>query len=62
MCKKCCGSGSVWINIKFTGKIRIRIKLISWTRLRIRIITLQMTSQRVWHMSLFKHFFKVLSL
>jgi hypothetical protein len=35
---------------------RLRIKVISWIR-----INLQMTSQNVWNMSLFKHFLKVLS-
>jgi hypothetical protein len=33
----------------------MRIKTISWIR-----INLQMTSQNVWNMSLFEHFFKVL--
>ncbi len=47
--------------------VRIRIKVISWIRIRI-LINLQMTSQNVWNltmeycMSLFEHFFKVLSL
>jgi hypothetical protein len=36
-----------------------RIKVISWIRVRIN---LQMTSQNVWNLSLFKHFVKVLSL
>jgi hypothetical protein len=41
-------------------QIRIRNIVISWIRSRIK---LQMTSQSVWnHMSLFEHFFKVLSL
>jgi hypothetical protein len=35
--------------------IRIRIKVISWIRIRI---SLQMTSQNVWNMSLFEHFFQ----
>jgi hypothetical protein len=52
-------------------RIRIRIKVISWIRFRIRIkviswirilIILKMTSKNVWKMSLFEHFFKVLSL
>jgi hypothetical protein len=34
-------------------RIRIRIKVISWFRIRI---SLQMTSQNVWNMSLFEHF------
>ncbi len=38
-------------------KIRIRIKVTSWIRIRIRI-NLQMTSQSVWNMSIFEHFFK----
>ncbi len=41
------------------GRSRIHIKVISWIRIRIN---LQMTSQNVWNMSLFEHFFKVLSL
>jgi hypothetical protein len=40
---------------------RIRINVISWTRIRIGI-SLQLTSQSVWKMSLFEHFSKVLSL
>jgi hypothetical protein len=40
-------------------RIWIRIKGISLIRIRI---TLQMTSQNVWNMSLFEHFFKDLSL
>jgi hypothetical protein len=44
-------------------RIRIRIKVISSIRKQIRIrITLQMTSQNVWNVSLFEHFFKDLSL
>jgi hypothetical protein len=36
--------------------------VISWIRNRIRIrINLQMTSQNVWNMSLYEHFFKGLS-
>jgi hypothetical protein len=42
-------------------KIRIRIKVVSWIRNRIRI-NLQMTSQNVWNMSRFEHFFKWVSL
>jgi hypothetical protein len=38
---------------------RIRIKVISLIRININ---LQMTSQNVWNVSLFEHFFKVLSL
>jgi hypothetical protein len=41
--------------------IRICIKVISWIRIRIRI-NLQMTSQNVWDMSLFEHFFMSLNL
>jgi hypothetical protein len=41
------------------GRIQIRFKVISWIWIRI---SLQMTSQNVWNMSLFEHFFKVLSL
>jgi hypothetical protein len=41
------------------GRIQIRFKVISWIRIRI---SLQMTSQNVWKMSLFEHFFKVLRL
>ena len=48
------------IRIKLKGRIRIRIKVISWIRIRIRF-TLQMTSQNAWNMSLFEHFFKLLS-
>ncbi len=63
--KQCCGSGSgsAWIRIKLKVRIliRIRIKMISWIRIRI-CINFQMTSQNVWSMSLFEHFFKVLSL
>jgi hypothetical protein len=47
------------IRIKLKGRIRIRIKVLSWTRIRIY---LQMTSQYVWNMGLFEHFFKVLTL
>ncbi len=51
----------IWIRIRIKVKgmirIRIRIKVIRWIR-----INLQMTSQNVWKMSLFEHFFKVLSL
>jgi hypothetical protein len=36
-------------------KFRIRINVISWIRVRVN---LQMTSQNVWNMSLFWHFFK----
>ncbi len=49
--------GRIRICIKLKGRIRIRIKVISWIRIRIN---LQMTSQNVWNMSLFWHFFKVL--
>jgi hypothetical protein len=42
-------------------RIRIRINVISWIWNRIRINS-QMTSQNVWNMSLFGHFFKGLSL
>ena len=42
----------------FKIRIRIRIKVISWM---IRI-NLQMTSQNVWNLGLFEHFFKILSL
>ncbi len=52
---------SACIRIKLKGRIRIRIKVISWIRIRKRI-NLQMASQNVWNMSLFEHFFKVLSL
>jgi hypothetical protein len=40
-------------------RIRIRIKMRSWIRIRI---ILQMTSQYIWNMSLYEHFFKGLSL
>jgi hypothetical protein len=40
-------------------KIRIRIKVLSWIQNRIN---LQMTSQNVWNMRLFEHFFNGLSL
>ncbi len=56
--KQCCGSGSAWIRIKLKGRIRIPIKVICWIRIQINF---QMTSQNVWNMSLFEHFFKVLS-
>ncbi len=37
--------------------------MISWIQNRIRIrINMQITSQNVWNMSLFEHFFKGLSL
>ncbi len=54
---QCCESesGSAWFRIRFEDWIRIRIKVISW-------IGGQMTSQNVWNMSLFEHFFEVLSL
>ncbi len=63
----------LWIRnrIKLKGRIRIRIRInvISWIRVRIIVISwirisinLEMTSQNVWKMSLFEHFFKVLSL
>ncbi len=39
-------------------RVRIRIMVISWIRIRIN---LQITSKNVWSMSLFEHFFKVLS-
>ncbi len=43
--------------------IRIRTKVICWIRIRIQIrINLQMAIQNVWKMSIFEHFFKVLSL
>jgi len=51
----------IMIPIKVISWIRIRIKVIRWTLIQIRI-NLQMTSQNVWNMSLFEHFFKVLSL
>jgi hypothetical protein len=53
--------GRIRISIHINGIswIQIRIKVISWIRIRI---TLQMTSQNVWKMSLFEHFFKFLSL
>ncbi len=47
--------------IKIRIRIRIRIKVISLIRIRIHI-NLQMTTQNVWKMSLFEHFFKGLSL
>ncbi len=51
------------IRIKLKGRIRIRIQIrinaISWSRIRINM---QMTSQNVWKLRLFEHFFKVLSL
>ncbi len=49
--------------------VRIRVNALSWIRIPIRIkviswiripINLQMTSQNVWEMSLFEHFFKIL--
>ncbi len=45
--------------IKIRNRIRIRIciKVISWIRNRIRI-NLQLTSQKVWNMSLLEQFFK----
>jgi hypothetical protein len=47
--------------IKITN--RICIKVINWIRKRIRIhMSLHMTSQNVWNMSLFEHFFNGLSL
>ncbi len=45
--------------IKLEGGIRIRLKVLSWILIRIN---LHMTSQNVWTMSLYEHFFKVLSL
>jgi hypothetical protein len=54
----CCGSAWIRINLTRRIRIRIRIKVISWIRIRI---SLQMTSQNVRNMSLFEHFFKVLS-
>jgi hypothetical protein len=66
---QCCGSGSAWIRIIFRNldqdphphQIKIRIwiciKEISWIQIRIRI-NLQMTSQNVRNMSLFKCLFK----
>jgi hypothetical protein len=51
------------LKIKIRILSRIRIKVIGWIRNRIRIhINLQMTSQNVWNMSLYEHFFKGLSL
>ncbi len=57
------------IRIKWKGRIRIRIKVISWIRIRIKVaswirihISLPTTSQSVWNVSLFEHFFKVFSL
>jgi hypothetical protein len=38
----------------------VRIRVISCIRIRMRI-NLQITSQNVWNMSLFEHFFKVSS-
>jgi hypothetical protein len=49
------------IHIKLKGRVRIRIYVISWIWIRIRI-NLQMASKNVGNMSLFEHFFKVLSL
>ncbi len=49
----------IWIRVKVISWIRIRIKVISWIRI---LINFQMTSQNAWNMSLFEHFFKVLSL
>ncbi len=43
------------INIRIQIRIRIRIKVINWIRIRI---SFQMTSQIVWNMKLFEHFFK----
>jgi len=37
------------------GRIRISIRVINWIRIRI---SLQMTSQSIWNMILFEHFFK----
>ncbi len=70
--QQCCGSGyaSNWKVGSVSGpastviswiRIRIRTNVISWIRVPIRI-NLQMTSQTVWKMTLFKHSFKVLSL
>jgi hypothetical protein len=42
-------------------RMRIRIKVKSWTRIRIPNNS-QATSLNVWNMSLFEHFFKILSL
>jgi hypothetical protein len=49
------------IRIKVKGRSRIRIHIKVTCRIRIRI-NLQMTSQKVWNMSLFEPFLKVLSL
>jgi hypothetical protein len=52
----------LWIRIrtriKLKDRIQIRIKVISWIRISIKAG--QMTSQNVWNMSLFEHFFNVL--
>ena len=51
------------IRIKVKGRIRIRIriKVKSWIRIQI-CNNSQATSLNVWSMSIFEHFFKVLSL
>jgi hypothetical protein len=44
--------------IKIRIRIRIHIKVISWIRnLNLIRINLQMTSQNVWHWSIFEHIF-----
>ncbi len=43
----------LWIRIRIIFRIRILIKVISWIRIRIN---LQITSQNVWNMSLFRAF------
>ncbi len=47
----------IHINVIIWIRIRIRIKVLNWIRIRIN---LQITSRKVWKMSLFEHFFKVL--
>jgi hypothetical protein len=58
-------------NLQEETRDQIRLKVMSWIRIRSRIqvrswirsrIKLQMTCQNKWNMSLFEHFFKVLSL
>jgi hypothetical protein len=48
---QCRGSGSAWIHFKLKDRIQIRI----W-------VNLQMTSQKIWQMSLFEPFFKIFSI
>ncbi len=60
--KQCCGSRSAWIRIKVKGRIRIRIRVIAGSGSGSASMCRWKAKMYGWNMSLFEHFFKVLSL